>query len=121
MKPPKPDHEGVDAYIASFPEAIQRLLTALRHTVRKVAPDAIEKLSYKMPTYYQEGNLLYFAAFKDHVSIFPGVQAVIAFEKKTANYRTSKGTIQFPLDEPLPIKLIEEVVRYRVKERKRKK
>lgn len=121
MKSQKPDPEGVDAYIASFPAPVRERLTTLRLLIHAAAPDAVEKLSYAMPAYFQGGNLLYYAAFKNHISIFPGVETVIAFRSKIEKYPTSKGTIQIPHSDPLPLKLIEEIVRFRVESNRNKR
>ena len=106
----------VDAYIAQFPPDVQERLQALRAAIREAAPDAAEKISYQMPTFHQHGNVVHFAAFKDHISLFPGSSGVTAFAHRLAAYKTSKGTIQFPYGKPLPLDLVKEIVRYRVDE-----
>jgi uncharacterized protein YdhG (YjbR/CyaY superfamily) len=111
----------IDDYIDSFPEETRRLLEQMRSTIRKSAPQADEKISYQIPTYYYNGNLVHFAAFKNHIGFFPTPGAIKAFEKELKPYKTSKGTIQFPLTDPLPLKLIERIVKFRVEENAPKK
>jgi uncharacterized protein YdhG (YjbR/CyaY superfamily) len=111
----------IDDYIDSFPEETRRLLEQMRSTIRKSAPQAAEKISYQIPTYYYNGNLVHFAAFKNHIGFFPTPGAIKAFEKELKPYKTSKGTIQFPLTDPLPLKLIERIVKFRVEENAPKK
>jgi uncharacterized protein YdhG (YjbR/CyaY superfamily) len=106
----------IDEYIALFPKDVQNILKALRKAIRDVAPQAEEAISYQIPTYKLNGNLVHFAAFKDHISFFPTSLGVEAFKEKLKSYKTSKGTIRFPLDEPIPFDLIKEIVRFRVKE-----
>lgn len=108
--------DPVGAYIAQFPPDVQDKLSALRAAVREAAPDAAEKISYRMPTFYLHGNVVHFAAFKDHISLFPDSSGVEAFAHRLAAYKTSKGTIQFPYGKPLPLDLVKEIVRYRVDE-----
>ena len=106
----------IDEYIALFPKDVQNILKALRKAIRDVAPQAEEAISYQIPTYKLNGNLVHFAAFKDHISFFPTSSGIEAFKVKLKSYKTSKGTIRFPLDEPIPFDLIKEIVRFRVKE-----
>lgn len=113
MKPT--GYKTIDEYIATFPPNIQTLLQQIRATIHKAAPEAEETISYNMPAFKQNGVLVYFAAFKNHIGFFPTAQGVEAFKDKLAAYKTSKGTIQFPLDQPLPLELIDEIVRLRVK------
>ena len=113
MKPT--GHRTIDEYIASCPPNIQALLQQIRATIHEAAPNAEETISYQMPAFKQNGVLVYFAAFKNHIGFFPTAQGIEAFKDKLAGYKTSKGTIQFPLDHPLPLDLITEIVRSRVK------
>lgn len=106
----------IDEYIAAQPEAVQPLLQQVRKTVRSAAPKAIEKISWRMPTFWQGENLIHFAAFKDHLSIFPGGEAAEAFAERLTGYKTSKGTIQFPLNKPIDFQLIADITRWRVKQ-----
>jgi Uncharacterized conserved protein len=108
-------YKTIDQYIEAFPPDIQALLQQIRATVHQAAPDAEETISYQMPAFKQNGVLVYFAAFKNHIGFFPTASAVEAFKDKLAAYKTSKGTIQFPLDQPLPLDLISEIVLFRVK------
>jgi len=106
----------IDEYIAGFPKDIQSKLQALRATIRKAAPDAEEAIKYQMPTFTLTGNLVHFAAFKNHIGFYPAPTGIAAFKKELAAYKTSKGAVQFPLDQPLPLKLIARMVKFRVKE-----
>jgi uncharacterized protein YdhG (YjbR/CyaY superfamily) len=113
------DQEGpknIDEYIAGFPDDVQEKLQQIRMTIRKAAPDAEEKISYQMPTFYLEGNLVHFAAFKNHIGFYPTPTGIERFQKELAGYKVSKGTVRFPLDQPVPFDLIAEIVRFRVKE-----
>ena len=107
---------NVDEYIATFPPPIHEILSLLRSTIKKAAPEAAEKISYAMPTYYLNGNLVHFAAYKNHIGFYPAPSGIKAFEKELAVYKTSKGAVQFPINKSLPIALITKIVKYRVKE-----
>jgi uncharacterized protein YdhG (YjbR/CyaY superfamily) len=96
-------------------------LETLRQAIRETAPDAKEVISYQMPAFKQNGILVWFAAFKSHIGFFPRTSAVEAFKNKLTPYKTSKGTIRFPLNEPLPLDLIKEIVKFRVEEELNKK
>ncbi len=106
----------IDAYIAQFPQDVQTILQGLRATIRAAAPEANEKISYQMPTLYLEGNLVHFAAYKHHIGFYPAPSAIDAFKDKLTPYKTSKGAVQFPIDQPLPVDLIRRVVVFRVAE-----
>jgi uncharacterized protein YdhG (YjbR/CyaY superfamily) len=106
----------VDAYIASFPEAAQEKLRELRAVIRAAAPEAEEKISYGMPTFYLQGNLVYFAGWKKHIGFYAIPSANAAFADELAAYTVSKGAVQFPLDQPLPVDLITRMVKFRVEE-----
>lgn len=110
------DLSSIDEYIAKFPADIQLLLNQMRTTIRKAAPDASEKISYQMPTFFLKGNLVHFAALKNHIGFYPTPSAIIAFEKELTMYISSKGAVQFPLNEPLPLDLVTKMVTFRVKE-----
>ncbi len=110
----------IDEYIAQCPETYHPLLQSVRETIRAAAPDATEKISWQMPTFYQNGNLIHFALQKKHIGIYPGSSGVEHFAEKLKDYQTSKGTIQFPLDKPIPHALIAEITRFRVEENTRK-
>jgi uncharacterized protein YdhG (YjbR/CyaY superfamily) len=105
----------IDEYIAGFPKDIQQLLNTMRTTIQKAAPKAAEAIKYAMPTYVQDGNLVHFAAFKNHIGFYPAPDGITSFKKELAVYKTSKGAIQFPLDKPIPVGLVREIVKYRVK------
>lgn len=108
---------AIDKYIESFPKEVQLILQRIKSTINKSAPYAEERISYNIPTFVINGKpLVHFAAFKKHIGFFPTPSAVLAFKDKLAGYKTSKGTVQFPLDEPIPYKLIEEIVKYRVRD-----
>lgn len=106
----------IDEYIALFPDDVRVILDQVRKTIRKAAPDAKEKISWQMPTFWQNENLVHFAAAKNHIGLYPGESGVRAFIDKLTGYKTSKGAIQFPLSEPIPYDLIAEITRFRVKE-----
>ncbi|MBW7453464.1 iron chaperone [Paenibacillus sepulcri] len=109
-------YESVDEYISTFPSEIQALLEALRKVIQEAAPDAKEKISYQMPTYAQHGNLVHFAAYKNHIGFYPAPSGIVAFKQELSKYKGAKGSIQFPLDEPLPYELISRIVQFRVAE-----
>ena len=115
---PKTDVKSVDEYIASQPEAVRGVLERLRSTIRKAVPDAEEVISYKIPAYKLRGTVvLFFACWKQHYSLYPANGSVVAeFADELAPYEISKGTIRFPLSEPVPVKLIERIAKYRAKE-----
>lgn len=106
----------IDAYIAGFPESTQELLQQVRQTVRSAAPDAEEVISYGMPTVKLNGNLVHFAAFKNHIGFYPAPQGLDAFKEELAGYKGGKGSVQFPLDQPLPLALIAKITAYRVEQ-----
>ncbi len=111
---------SIDEYIAQCPKQVQKTLQELRATIRAAAPDAEEKISYQMPAFAQNGNLVYFAALKNHIGFYPTPSGITAFEKELAGYKSTKGALNFPLDEPLPLKLIRKIVQYRVAENLKK-
>ncbi|MFL5766016.1 MAG: iron chaperone [Bacteroidia bacterium] len=118
MKIAKPDN--VDAYIASFPLSTQKILQKVRDTVRKAAPKAEEIISYGMPAYRLHGILVYFAGYEHHIGFYALPSGNTAFRKQLSKYKMGKGSIQFPLDEPMPLKLITDIVKFRVTENKEK-
>lgn len=111
---------SVDAYIGQFPPEIQAKLQELRSAIRATAPEAVERISYGMPAYDFNGVLVYFAAFKDHLSFFPTGSGRAAFGEELAKYPGGKGTVQLSLEEPLPLDLITRIVNYRMEENKKK-
>lgn len=110
------DFSTIDEYIASFPPAIAETLRRMREAIRDAAPDASERISYRMPTFYFEGNLVHFAAFRDHIGFYPTPTGIDRFAKELTPYSSSKGTIRFPLDEPIPYDLVARITRYRLEE-----
>lgn len=111
---------NIDEYIADFPEETQVLLRQMRETITNAAPEASEKISYAMPTFYLNGNLVHFAGYKNHVGFYPGPSGIAAFPEEMIQYKFSKGAVQFPLDKPLPIDFIKSVVVFRVEENLKK-
>ena len=112
----KKDFESIDEYIASFPKNTQNILLALRKAIQEAAPHSQETISYQMPAFKLNGILVWFVAFKKHIGFFPTASGIEAFKEKLAHYETSKGTVRFPIDEPIPFDLVKEIVKYRVKE-----
>lgn len=112
--------DSIDGYIATFPEETQQKLQALRATIRAAAPDAVERISYQIPTFTWGGDLVHFAAFKNHIGLYPGSSGVAAFQEELSGYTVSKGTVRFPLDEPLPLDLVSRIVAFRVNENQAK-
>jgi uncharacterized protein YdhG (YjbR/CyaY superfamily) len=108
--------KDIDEYIAGFPPDIQATLQQIRATIRAAAPDAEEKISYQMPTFFLYGNLVHFAAFKNHIGFYPAPTGIERFQEKLAAYKGGKGSVQFPLEAPMPLGLIGEIVKYRVQE-----
>ncbi|HKP35576.1 MAG TPA: DUF1801 domain-containing protein [Pyrinomonadaceae bacterium] len=108
--------ETIDEYIAEFPKEIQTILTKIRLTVRKAAPQAAEAIKYGIPTYVLNGNLLHFAAYKNHIGLYPTSKAIVKFKKELSPYAGAKGTVRFPLDKPIPLGLISKIVKSRVKD-----
>lgn len=106
----------IDAYIATFPVSTQALLQKMRNTITKAAPKAEETISYGMPTFKLQGNLVHFAGYKNHIGFYPAPSGIEAFADELKKYKTSKGAIQFPVDEKLPLALVTKIVKFRVKE-----
>jgi uncharacterized protein YdhG (YjbR/CyaY superfamily) len=108
--------DTIDEYIKLFEPKIQKTLTEIRNFIRNEVPEATKKISYGMPTFYLNGNLVHFAAFKDHYGFFPSPSGIDAFEEELVPYRTGKGTLCFSFDKPIPWDIIGKVVQFRVKE-----
>jgi uncharacterized protein YdhG (YjbR/CyaY superfamily) len=105
----------IDEYISGFPEDVQKILQKIRHAIRKAAPRTTEAISYQIPTFKLNGkNLIHFAAFKKHIGMYPAPRGVAEFEQELAEYEGGKGTVQFPLDRPIPYKLITRIVKYKL-------
>ena len=111
---------SINDHIAGFPEETRDVLEELRALIRAAAPDATEKMSYAIPSYYLNGNLVHFAAFKKHIGFYPAPSGIENFKEELAKYKTSKGAIQFPLDEEIPLNLVREIVRFRLQENLKK-
>ena len=112
----KRKYKSIDEYIATFPKNEQLILEQIRIAIKDAAPQAQEAISYQMPAFKQNGILVWFAAHKNHIGFYPHVSAIEAFKDKLAHYEVSKGTVQFPLDQPIPFDLIKDMVRFRLKE-----
>lgn len=110
----KISYTSIDEYISAFSPEIQEILQKLRKVIKESAPDAKEKISYAMPTFEQHGNLVHFAAFKNHIGFYPAPDGINQFQEEVAEYHASKGTLQFPLGKPIPYELISRIVMYRV-------
>jgi uncharacterized protein YdhG (YjbR/CyaY superfamily) len=108
--------KDIDDYIAGFPRDVQASLRKIRAIVRKAAPDVVETIKYRMPTFVLNGNLVHFAAFPKHIGFYPTPSAIQAFSAELEEYQSAKGSIQFPLDKPVPFSLVERMVAFRVKE-----
>jgi uncharacterized protein YdhG (YjbR/CyaY superfamily) len=109
-------YRSIDEYILSFPDEVQEILSNIRKTINEVAPDAVEKMSYNMPTFYLNGNLVHFAAYKNHIGFYPTPSAIEAFDDELSSYKRAKGSVQFTLDSSIPYDLIKKMVIYRVNE-----
>ena len=118
---PKTKVETIDEYISKFPENVQEILQNIRKTISKSAPEAEEAISYQIPTFKLNGNLVHFAAYKNHIGFYPTPSGIEAFKNELTSYKVSKGTIQFPLNKPIPFDLLQKIVKFRVKEVLRKR
>lgn len=110
------EFNSIDEYIVNFPQEVQLKLKELRKTIKASAPGVQEKISYQMPAFTLNGNLVYFAAYKKHIGFYPTSSGINTFKNELAGYESSKGTIKFPLDKPLPLELIKRIVKFRVAE-----
>lgn len=112
----------IDEYIEASPEDVQGILERMRQTIQKAAPEAVEAISYQMPTFKLDGkNLVHFAAFKNHVGFYPTPSGIKAFEKELSQYKGGKGSVQFPIDKPVPYDLVKKIVMFRMNENMKKK
>lgn len=111
---------NVDEYIAEFPKDTQKLLEEIRTVIKKAAPEAEETISYAMPTFKLHGNLVHFAAYKNHIGFYPAPNGIDEFKKELSVYKGAKGSVQFPLNKPMPLDLISRIVKFRVKENSEK-
>jgi len=112
--------KSIDEYIEAFPPQVQDALQQLRETVRKAAPEAEETISYQIPAFKLNGNLVYFAAFKNHIGFYPTSSGISTFTRELSKFEASKGTVRFPIGKPLPLPLVSKIVKFRVKENLRK-
>ena len=119
MKSNKVGFISIDEYIATFPEETQKILEELRASIKASAPGASEKIYYQMPAFFQNGGLVSFAAYQNHIGFYPGARVIQAFESELRKFKTAKGSIQFPIDKPLPLKLISKIVKFRVAENRK--
>ncbi|WP_211748474.1 DUF1801 domain-containing protein [Paenibacillus sp. Marseille-Q4541] len=120
MDEKKTNVESIDEYILGFPTEVQEILQTLRNVIKKAAPDATERISYQMPTFALSGNLVHFAAYKNHIGFYPAPSGIEAFKEELSEYKGAKGSIQFPLNKELPYELISRIVQFRVTENKEK-
>ena len=111
----KQEPKSIDEYIVRFPASIQKILQQIRETIHQAAPDAKEVISYKMPAFKQNGILVYFAAYKKHVGFYPTGIGIEAFKSEFENYKWSKGAVQFPIDQEIPLNLIARITKFKVK------
>jgi uncharacterized protein YdhG (YjbR/CyaY superfamily) len=116
MKKKRAKAANIDEYIATYPPAVQARLELIRETIRKTAPEARERISYQIPTFSQCGNVVHFAAYEHHIGFYPGASGIKHFKKHLTKYASAKGSVQFPLDRPVPLGLVAKIVRFRVKE-----
>ena len=117
MEDKKKQFKTIDAYIKTSPKDVQHILEEMRQTIREAAPQAVETISYQMPTFKLEGKgLIYFAAFKNHIGFYPIPSGIEAFEEELSRYKQGKGSVQFPINQPVPFDLVRRIVRFRVKE-----
>ena len=113
-------YSTIDEYIQTFPETVREKLQELRLLIREIAPEAREKIGYGIPTFHLNGNLVHFGAYANHIGFYPTPSGIANFGDELSQYKTAKGSVQFPLDEPLPLDLIAKIVRFRVEENTKK-
>jgi uncharacterized protein YdhG (YjbR/CyaY superfamily) len=116
MNPEKTRPENIDEYIAAFPKDTQKVLEKLRAVIKKAAPGATETISYQIPTFRLGINLVHFAGWKNHIGFYPGAAGIEIFKDDLASYEVTKGTVKFPIGQPLPVELITRIVKFRVKQ-----
>ena len=121
MTPVRIQYTSIDDYIASFPEETQKILEQIRSTIKNVAPEAKELINYGIPTFALNGNLVHFAAFKNHIGFYPTPSGIEAFRKELSSFEGAKGSVKFPIDKPMPLDLITKIVKFRVQESVAKK
>ncbi len=113
---PKTSFNSIDEYIEQFPKEIQTILQKIRSVIKEAAPEATEKISYQMPTFFLKGNLVHFAAYNNHVGFYPAPRGIEKFKEELSQFKGAKGSVQFPMDKPLPLELISRIVLFRVEE-----
>ncbi len=116
METPKPQPKDIDEYISGFPSDVQEILEKIRLTIREAAPDAEETINYQIPTFTLKGNLVHFAGFNKHIGFYPAPSGIEKFKLELSEYESAKGSVQFPLDKPIPYDLISQITKFRVKE-----
>jgi len=114
---PRVKYSSIDEYISGFPEETQKLLRQVRASIKEAAPEAAETISYGIPTFTLAGNLVHFAAFKNHIGFYPTSSGIEKFKEELSIYEGAKGSVKFPIDKPLPLGLISKIVKFRVKEK----
>ena len=114
MSPKKSSWKNIDEYIAAFPESTQEILKKMRAVIREAAPDAAETINYDIPTFTLHGNLVHFGAFKNHIGFYPAPSGIDAFRKELSIYEGAKGSVKFPIGQPIPYDLVAEIVKFRV-------
>lgn len=112
--------KDIDEYIAAFPKETQKLLQQVRNAIKKAAPRAEEAIKYAIPTFVYNGNLVHFAGYEKHIGFYPAPTGMEAFKKELSKYKTGKGSVQFPIDQPMPIDLITQIVKFRVAQNEEK-
>lgn len=120
MDESKITYESIDAYISGFSLEVQEILNTLRKVIKEAAPEAEEKISYQMPTFALHGNLVHFAAYPKHIGFYPTPSGINAFKDELSGYKGAKGSVQFPIDKPMPYELISKIVTFRVSENLKK-
>jgi uncharacterized protein YdhG (YjbR/CyaY superfamily) len=116
MKTDNGSPRNIDEYIAGFPPDVQAILQEIRTMIKQAAPDAEEAIKYRIPTFVLNGNLVHFAAYKNHIGFYPTPSGIEAFKDELSRYEGAKGSVRFPIDKPMPLSLIEKIVKFRVKE-----
>ena len=117
----KKQFKTIDEYIKAFPDDVQRILVKMRETIRNAAPGAVEAISYQMPAFKLNGALVYFAAFKNHIGFYPTSSGIKQFKKELIQYQGGKGSVQFPIEKPIPYDLVKKIVIFRMKENQEKR
>ena len=117
----KKQFKTIDEYIKAFPDDVQRILKKMRKTIRDAAPGALEEISYQMPAFKLNGALVYFAAFKNHIGFYPTSSGIKQFKKELIQYQGGKGSVQFPIEKPIPYDLVKKIVIFRMKENQEKR